>query len=82
MPQYVSVRFTPNDPRLYTYIDLSGDLKIGDKGAVHDARSAKRKRVEVMAVEVQEPNFTCKEIFPLDAAELAREAEKAAAGPQ
>lgn len=64
MPQYVTCRFGPLDARRYTYLNLGEPLAPGDMVKVPDSRDPNAwKRVEVMDVDVPEPNFVCKAIL-------------------
>lgn len=65
MPQYIQVRFGPLDGRRYTYINPGFEVAEGDMVKMPDNRTDGWKRVEVMALDVAEPNFPCKEILGL-----------------
>lgn len=62
--QYVACRFRPNDRRLYTY-HWDGDepLITGDFVKVEDWRGDGWKRVEVMAITDEAPDFETKPIL-------------------
>ena len=61
--QYVKCRFHPNDTRFYTYEWDGEPLAPGDFVKVPDAKSDGWKRVEVMEVTDQMPNFVCKPVL-------------------
>ena len=64
MPQFIKVRFGPLDERRYTYLNDGDPVAVGDFVKVPDARNPDSwKRVEVMEVDVEEPNFACKAIL-------------------
>ena len=64
MPQFIKCRFSPVDSRRYTYLNEGERVEVGDFVKVPDARHDGRKRVEVMEVDVEEPQtFTCKPIL-------------------
>lgn len=63
MTQFIKCRFGPLDERRYTYLNPGEPVAVGDMVKVPDARSDGWKRVEVMEVDVEEPNFVCKAIL-------------------
>lgn len=65
MTQFIACKFRPTDTRSFTYINDGEPVAVGNLVKVPDARSDGWKRVEVVAIDVPEPEFACKAIIGL-----------------
>lgn len=63
MTPFIQVRFGPLDDRRYTYLNDGEPVAVGDFVKVPGNRGDGWKRVEVMAIDVAEPNFVCRSIL-------------------
>ena len=63
--QYVQVEFRTTDTRTYTYENTGDPVSIGDEVKVADNRSDGWKRVHVVGLTDEAPNFACKPILGL-----------------
>jgi len=65
MPQYVECKFRPSDRRAYTYRNDGDPVAAGDYVKVPDKSGEGWKRVQVVTIEVPEPNYSCKPVLGL-----------------
>ncbi len=62
MTQFVAVKFSANDKRVYTYRNDGEPVAIGDKVDIL-SRTGTKMSVEVVSTTDEEPSYACKPIL-------------------